>query len=424
MPKGKKRVFDDVRNRITSSPSKRSRLDCCVCHDVALEPFQTRPCGHVICKECYTKLKKRHRNQRDGTNMRCPLCKTILPLKSAATLDKKLQREALQLLAKCCNYEKGCSKELAIGDLKKHEDDECNWTEIRCEKCNKSTPRHQLKEHKKSYCPKRQLKCPYCKKKMEFRALEKHQKDCPKRLVKCSRCDQNISADEMKQHNKEGEEGTCPKAIVRCPVSACRHKYSKDTLEEHCLEVGQAHLKYTQQYKVQEENQAALEIFKCQEDASVVFPLTQWLDATQGESLEKCWESSPFEYRETCKMMLTATFKRSKMGFTSEDEAATLVKHKQCLEIAIRRLDPTGNSESVEFQYCVWLLSRKTSEEKGTVYLGENGSQILVHYEHEVEGSPEQSEIGPECFCKEARPLQNEFPAVVDGILVMLRCPN
>lgn len=106
-----------------SNPSDvLSRFLCPVCRDVVIKPKMT-PCEHVFCQKC---LKLWLENSSS-----CPLCRHAVQLSEAKTPPRQFHAELSRLRVRCSFNSKGCSEEMELGKLGRHEK-VCRFRGPRC----------------------------------------------------------------------------------------------------------------------------------------------------------------------------------------------------------------------------------------------------------------------------------------------------
>lgn len=134
-------------------------IKCGICHHVLRDAQQTICCGQNFCKQCIDKTL-----QTKTIDKKCPFC-SVKPCNFVP--DTKTQRQVYNSEVYCPNRqsepEPGCSWTDKLRSMKKHLDDECQFTEVQCSSgCRQMVQRRLLEDHLKLECELRQVNCEYC----------------------------------------------------------------------------------------------------------------------------------------------------------------------------------------------------------------------------------------------------------------------
>mmetsp|Transcript_1479 Transcript_1479/g.2353 ORF Transcript_1479/g.2353 Transcript_1479/m.2353 type:complete len:344 (-) Transcript_1479:60-1091(-) len=96
-----------------------SEYNCCVCKDLSAGKILQCPNGCVICDGCYPRIQP----------CKCPICRTAMSRN--VPIRCRLAEKTLALRLVTCKFD-GCGKEIAFGQMKQHELDECEFKPIHC----------------------------------------------------------------------------------------------------------------------------------------------------------------------------------------------------------------------------------------------------------------------------------------------------
>ena len=182
-------------------------VSCPVCFKALYEdPYISVECGHHFCGSCCERLHE------------CPKCRCRLQ----TIPDRGLQRALKSLQVYCSERDAGCSWEGELGELQKHQEDDCVYFEVECSFCTTmSGPRHQVLKHEQEECLYRPVTCEHCNFQCNWRELnEVHYQECPVYPVDCSICNETVARRDVERHKND----LCPKVSVACEA----HKYGCD----------------------------------------------------------------------------------------------------------------------------------------------------------------------------------------------------
>lgn len=196
---------------------KGLETNCPVCF-VALyeDPFVNVECGHHLCGSCTKRLKD------------CPECRRTLK----AIPDRGLQRVLRSLQVFCSQKESGCQWEGELGELQRHQNNDCLLVDTQCVTCDSKGPRHWILAHQKEECPNRTVSCEYCNHECMWKDLaDKHYELCKLYPLNCYACNASIA----RQDEMEHIESFCPKTVVPCEASSygCKWEGLREEREKH-----------------------------------------------------------------------------------------------------------------------------------------------------------------------------------------------
>ena len=147
----------------TSNPAEViNKFLCPVCQDVVYRPKMT-PCEHIFCFKCIKLWLE--------TSQTCPVCRQLIDKNGTTNPPKAFQEELLKLKVKCTFREKGCSDEIDLKSLQKHERT-CKFKGPRCHSSICKRPLHQTEEADLVYPVKRMKFC--CKSCLEEHVMHNY----------------------------------------------------------------------------------------------------------------------------------------------------------------------------------------------------------------------------------------------------------
>lgn len=130
-------------------------IECPVCLQIVVEPYQMTCCGRNICKECIT-----------ASNQKCPNCRQVV---TNSFCNKGLQHVLSDLYIHCPNKMHSCEWKGRLCDLNSHLNpvsehscNGCKYAEVKCQDCGSTYARHLHAEHKTNLCQMRLFTCTFC----------------------------------------------------------------------------------------------------------------------------------------------------------------------------------------------------------------------------------------------------------------------
>lgn len=192
---------------------------CYVCLHLICDPFESDPCGHILCANCFGSANKKT----------CGLCQQPI---EGYHRNNKLRRSNLLIKVNCPNKGIGCAESMSLKDVPEHKN-VCKFEKIFCESdCKESFLRSAYEEHKK-VCLRRKVDCLECKATVTLNSMDDHKKNkCTERLVPCP----NTCKNDLKIKFKEISEhlNVCTNNIIQCPhFDICGVKLKKSEMKEH-----------------------------------------------------------------------------------------------------------------------------------------------------------------------------------------------
>ena len=178
-------------------------LTCSVCLELFDKPRQTE-CSHRFCKRCINKFFGMECFKN------CPLCRIYIS-KSNLKHDPFVVSIMSKLNVKCC--EERCTDIFTINDIKKHIDNDCEYTSRECKfNCGKIFIKKNINEHEDGCFSN------------------------PTVEINCENCDERIFAVNLNEHNKK----TCLEALVLCKYG-CKDIIKRKDLKIHNDEFAKIH---------------------------------------------------------------------------------------------------------------------------------------------------------------------------------------
>jgi hypothetical protein len=178
-------------------------LTCGICLELFDKPTQTE-CSHRFCKKCITKYFETEYFKN------CPICRTSIS-KANLKLDPFVDSIMSKLKVKCS--EQNCIDTFTLNDIKKHIDDECDYTSRMCKfNCGKKFIKKNINEHED--------RCFYN----------------PTVEINCERCNEKIFAVNLNEHYKK----TCQETSMKCKFG-CENRIKRKNLENHYDEFAKIH---------------------------------------------------------------------------------------------------------------------------------------------------------------------------------------
>lgn len=102
----------DELNPVFLRPREAKNYQCAIClTDVAKDPMETDPCGHIFCRNCWMQLKEHNPHAQ----INCPCCRTRIKCVHSS---QALKRHAANLEVKCCQDK--CDWKGNLSDFPKH----------------------------------------------------------------------------------------------------------------------------------------------------------------------------------------------------------------------------------------------------------------------------------------------------------------
>ncbi|KAK3091904.1 hypothetical protein FSP39_023585 [Pinctada imbricata] len=150
-------------------------LVCCICQCVLDGPVES-PCRHVFCKICIETWLRNNRN--------CPNCRSRLRNDDLKPVLPLVQNMLNRLLMFCDFRSNGCTQKVMLETYEKHIK-ECEFEMLKCkyEKCGQSLLRKDLKKHEEDLCEFREKRCTdRCGLSIPIRDFDSH--DCIEELRK------------------------------------------------------------------------------------------------------------------------------------------------------------------------------------------------------------------------------------------------
>ncbi|XP_015778036.1 PREDICTED: TNF receptor-associated factor 4-like isoform X2 [Acropora digitifera] len=203
-------------------------LLCPICCLPLKEAIQTRWCGHRFCRACIDSHLARQ--ETDGQQITCPVCRTNLNTKQDIFEDLAADRKIRSYTIKCPRRSRGCqwTDELRAKDdhlascphevvsctnkncnvilerkgLEDHVATKCDWRILRCKFCTVSHPALQMEvdDHKENECALVEISCPYSK----LGCPEKFQrKEKTNHLHSCSQLHLNLACVKLTDAEEE-----------------------------------------------------------------------------------------------------------------------------------------------------------------------------------------------------------------------------
>ena len=129
---------------------------CPICTKLLRCAYQTRCCGHLLCRDCSGQLQA-------TPKVRCPFCQES----GLDTVeDKHFTRVVRNLRVHCYHHQAGCGWEGELRDLTSHVSvtkNTCDYVFVKCVYgCSEDVRRRELQLHKRECCPKRPMTCEHC----------------------------------------------------------------------------------------------------------------------------------------------------------------------------------------------------------------------------------------------------------------------
>ena len=222
--------------------------NCPVCTGIIRSPYNLS-CTHLLCSECFKRCSTVISNK-------CPLCSTDYRgehLQIAHFVNKKVWGSQI-----CCpNKKEGCTWKDTLGieerNLNKHMN-ECSYTIVNCEQCNKEIRKLELDNHLKNLCEKRKVECEFCQDKILLNEYKEHLNEetkcnsfifCPykctlkeeekRRNKKRKRIEKKeeqeytiIHKDKIEKHKK-----ICPLVTIKCSITGCNYMDARQNMKLH-----------------------------------------------------------------------------------------------------------------------------------------------------------------------------------------------
>ena len=157
------------------NPTPDPDLVCCICTCILDEPLVS-PCQHVFCKVCIHTWLERKKT--------CPTCRTRL-VKDDLHPVLPLVRNMLNRLTMMCDYrQNGCEKVLHMEQFDAHIKD-CQFEMVTCryERCLKRLLKRDIQRHENEDCDFKEVKCPSCELDVPIKEMPIH--DCIVALKTC-----------------------------------------------------------------------------------------------------------------------------------------------------------------------------------------------------------------------------------------------
>ncbi|XP_072424647.1 TNF receptor-associated factor 3 isoform X2 [Chiloscyllium punctatum] len=201
-----------------------NKYKCEYCHLALCNPKQTE-CGHRFCESCVRKII-------GSPKPVCPVDNVPL-FENTIFKDICCKKEVLALHVFCRNEINGCKKQLPLGNLEGHLL-ECPHQEVRCARrgCTEMVQRKDLADHLNSSCKYREQTCKYCRNEVAIAELKKHEEfDCLSFPVQCpNKCNARILRGELNSHQLQ-----CLNVVMTCPFSkyGCNFQGTNQQLKMH-----------------------------------------------------------------------------------------------------------------------------------------------------------------------------------------------
>ncbi len=235
---------------------------CPVCLQLIMGRAIITECGHKFCPDCIRDLKK---YAPLASEFECPLCRTPTkklisasliyrnikqfncPAQSCFSIDMNLD-EFENHIWFLCNSRKiqcKCGQIILASAWSAHEksvhyppllcpcgeylyinrNHSCQYTKIKCKKCNKLVTQNDLNRHLQTTCNlAKECKC--CGLPGTIEAVTLHQEECT--ISNCIFCDEIFRIDKLPSHHS-----VCSQRPFKCVVEGCTKKMSFDDLKTH-----------------------------------------------------------------------------------------------------------------------------------------------------------------------------------------------
>ena len=143
-------------------------LTCCICLGVLKDPLQCEKNEHYFCSGC---IKKHLEN----TSKTCPVCQDTLTAKTAQKAPRIIVDLVSRLKINCDHAERGCDAVLELGALNKHAQD-CEFMPVACsnEGCDNVVSKRDIKKHEEESCQFKTVTCNDCGKEMSYNKYGAH----------------------------------------------------------------------------------------------------------------------------------------------------------------------------------------------------------------------------------------------------------
>ena len=247
---------------VLSLAQQRGFDKCPVCLQLIIGQAIITECGHKFCSECIKDLEKYSLLE---SAFECPLCRTPTkniiassliyrnikqfncPGQSCFMSDMDLNEFEKHIWFEC-NSRKiqcECGQIILASDWTAHEksvhypppkcacgeylyvnrDHRCQYTKIKCEKCDKLVTQKELDYHLQTTCHlAKECKC--CGLSGTVEAVKIHQEECT--ISNCIFCDEIFRIDKLSLH-----QSICSQRLFKCVVEGCTKKMSFDDLKTH-----------------------------------------------------------------------------------------------------------------------------------------------------------------------------------------------
>ncbi|KAH7320875.1 hypothetical protein B0I35DRAFT_428009 [Stachybotrys elegans] len=211
-------VFDFYSLMYVDEANVDPSLLCPICHDPLVDPITT-PCDHTFCYRCI----RRSFESSPTATCTCPIDREPLIWPECFSAPRLIRTQLNNLVVKCPNHARGCTKELKREIMETHATSECRYKDYlcpdpNCDKRLRTKPADDV-------CRHRETACTLCDAKIEEAQQDLHLLSCPKSKARCESCWQMICRNQMDAHHGfdcEGVEVGCPYQELGCSVQVLR----------------------------------------------------------------------------------------------------------------------------------------------------------------------------------------------------------
>jgi hypothetical protein len=210
------RVFDDTLI-IDENLINEDGIKCPVCFHLIVDPYESDPCGHLICHTCVAHITKN-----------CPLCRGQV---NEYKKNNFIRRRNENLKVKCLHYIDGCTETFSLKDADSHLK-KCKYMITKCDfGCDEYIYRMNMDKHYED-CTHRLIDCPNCREYIKFNNFQEHLDHiCPERKVYCPNdCGMVIQHKMIDQHRAND----CARTLINCKYhEICNIRLERQQMQEH-----------------------------------------------------------------------------------------------------------------------------------------------------------------------------------------------